>query len=172
MPTTHGGQPEYVCILTQVHTTNQVSPFISPHNSTLPIESESRLILSLPYIFLLMASKVTLVCWVLGYDSTFVVDINPDNLIGHLKQAVVESFHGTSVHQLLLCIANIPDTIEELQNFKFEDHEVLRGSAKISKVFQSRPVYMLPSSFLVSNTHLFQLCIFANCTVTPPGSRI
>ena len=81
-----------------------------------------------------MEDKVTLVRWVLDADSTFTVDIN---LIGHLQQAVTENFHGTSIHQLQVCIANIPDTAEEMQNFKFEDHIVPRGPAKISKVFES-----------------------------------
>ena len=62
---------------------------------------------------------------------------------------VKDILHNTSGRQFELCVANIPDTIEEMQNFKFEDHIVLRGSARISKVL--RIVYMLLSSFLVSN---------------------
>ena len=38
--------------------------------------------------------------------------------------------------QFKLCVPNIPDTVEEMQNFKFEDHIVPRGTDIISEVFE------------------------------------
>lgn len=83
-----------------------------------------------------MAGKVTLIYWVLGDEHSFTVEISPDNLIGQLQRAIADDFK-VNIRQLELYISNIQDTTEERQNFKFEDHKVLRGSIKISTGFNS-----------------------------------
>jgi hypothetical protein len=86
-----------------------------------------------------MENKTSIICWVHGEKSSFYVDIDPEETITHLKEAVVgknpHTFGAIDPRLLELYVANIDDTEEAMGSFSFDGLKVLRGSDEIKKHF-------------------------------------
>jgi hypothetical protein len=87
-----------------------------------------------------MENKTSIICWVHGEKSSFYVDIDPEETITHLKEAVVgkkpNRFRGIDPDELEISVANIDETEEAMESFSFGVLKVLPGSRKISKVIK------------------------------------
>ena len=80
-------------------------------------------------------NNVKLFCWVLGDECSFGVDIYTDRTVDDLLIAIAEkdTHQFQPLHQLELCIANIPDTKTARKEFVFQ-HDDLPGSDTIQAI--------------------------------------
>ena len=66
------------------------------------------------------SNMLTLICWVFGDKSAFLVDISPEKTIGYLKKAIIvekpNRFHGIDADTLMLWKKYIMS--RERQNFQ------------------------------------------------------
>jgi hypothetical protein len=87
-----------------------------------------------------MENKTSIICWVHGEKSSFYVDIDPEETITHLKEAIVgenpHTFGAIDPRLLELYVANIDETEEAMESFSFGVLKMLPGSRKISKVIK------------------------------------
>ena len=96
--------------------------------------------------------SITLLCLVKGNTlaNAFPVDINKDQLVGHLKEAIKakkhKTFHGVEADELKLWNVKIPDDQDDhLSNLSLQDRDELLATKKISKYFpthQPKSVFM------------------------------
>ena len=89
---------------------------------------------------------ITLLCLVKGNTlaNAFPVDINKDQLVGHLKDAIKakkhKTFHGVEADELKLWKVTIPgDQDDQLRNLILQDSDELLAIRKISKYFEDSP---------------------------------
>jgi hypothetical protein len=88
------------------------------------------------------ADLFTIFCWVQDDDFPFLVDIDSNKTIGHLKESILAKKPNLSITDastLQLCVADIPDTDTDREQFSFEDRKVLPGSDELSYVFKDGP---------------------------------
>src|SRR5947199_1915933 len=90
--------------------------------------------------------SITLLCLVKGNTTAnaFPVDINKDQLVGHLKEAIKakkhKTFHGVEADELKLWKVSIPgDQDDQLRNLILQDSDELLAIRKISKYFPDSP---------------------------------
>ena len=90
--------------------------------------------------------SITLLCLVKGNTtaSAFPVDINKDQLVGHLKEAIKakkhKTFHDVEADELRLWKVPISDDhVDPLSNLSLEDSDELLAIRKISKYFPDSP---------------------------------
>jgi hypothetical protein len=90
--------------------------------------------------------SITLLCLVKGNTtaSAFPVDINKDQLVGHLKEAIKakkhKTFHDIEADELKLWKVPISDDHDDqLRNLTLEDSDELLAIRKISKYFPDSP---------------------------------
>ncbi|GBB86839.1 hypothetical protein RclHR1_13290007 [Rhizophagus clarus] len=90
--------------------------------------------------------SITLLCLVKGNTtaSAFPVDINKDQLVGHLKEAIKakkhKTFHDVEADELKLWKKEIPDDqVDLLSNLTLNDGDELLATKKISKYFPDSP---------------------------------
>ena len=90
--------------------------------------------------------SITLLCLVKGNTlaNAFPVDINKDQLVGHLKKAIKaekhKTFHGVEADELKLWKVSIPgDQDDQLRNLILQDSDELLAIRKISKYFPDLP---------------------------------
>ena len=90
--------------------------------------------------------SITLLCLVKGNTTAnaFPVDINKDQLVGHLKKAIKaekhKTFHGVEADELKLWKVTIPDDhVDPLGNLTLNDRDELLATKKISKYFPDSP---------------------------------
>ncbi|PKY62353.1 hypothetical protein RhiirA4_488692 [Rhizophagus irregularis] len=90
--------------------------------------------------------SITLLCLVKGNTTAnaFPVDINKDQLVGHLKDAIKakkhKTFHGVEADELKLWKVEIPgDQDDQLRNLILQDSDELLAIRKISKYFPDSP---------------------------------
>ena len=90
--------------------------------------------------------SITLLCLVKGNTtaSAFPVDINKDQLVGHLKKVIKaekqNDFAGVDADRLKLWKVTIPgDQDDQLRNLILQDSDELLAIRKISKYFPDSP---------------------------------
>ena len=90
--------------------------------------------------------SITLLCLVKGNTTAnaFPVDINKDQLVGHLKKAIKaekqNDFAGIDADKLKLWKKEIPDDQDDLlSNLTLNDGDELLATKKISKYFPDSP---------------------------------
>ena len=83
--------------------------------------------------------SITLLCLVKGNTTAnaFPVDINKDQLVGHLKEAIKakkhKTFHGVEADKLKLWKVTIPNDCNDLlSNLTLQDYVKLLATKKIS----------------------------------------
>src|SRR5436189_5862061 len=89
---------------------------------------------------------IALLCLVKGNTlaNVFPVDINRDQLVGHLKKAIKaekhKTFHGVEADELKLWKVTIPgDQDDQLRNLILQNSDELLAIRKISKYFPDSP---------------------------------
>ena len=90
--------------------------------------------------------SITLLCLVKRNTlvNAFPVDINKDQLVGHLKDAIKtkkhKTFHGVEADELKLWKVTIPgDQDDQLRNLILQNSDELLAIRKISKYFPDSP---------------------------------
>ena len=90
--------------------------------------------------------SITLLCLVKGNTTAnaFPVDINKDQLVGHLKEAIKakkhKTFHGVEADELKLWKVTMPgNQDDQLRNLILQDSDELLAIRKISKYFPDLP---------------------------------
>ena len=90
--------------------------------------------------------SITLLCLVKGNTtaSAFPIDINKDQLVGHLKEAIKakkhKTFHDVEADELKLWKVEIRDDRDDLlSNLSLQDQDELLATKKISKYFPDSP---------------------------------